>query len=417
MMSEHARLSPSNQRWPHCPGSIREEAHYPDTPGRAAIDGTGTHMLLEKCLEHGHIPYDYIEHTIGIEHSDMPLGWIIDRERADRVQMALDYVERRRRELTEVYPGTKIVVEPESRSYPGYAFMPRREDWHGTCDITIRALEKMNSGWWARFIEVADYKDGRGWVPAEENTQLQSYVAGKVPHSATGGAYVEGVRTTIIQPRTSPVIRSCDYTWTRIHEVAWDLYQRAARTDDDDASLHAGWWCQWCKANPKRGGHCTQPAQQATQEVQMTTDTSTGLEGLLDLDVTTASGDQLATIMDQKPLIDDAFQRVEQEIQSRLDQELDVPGWAMKPGRKKREWADEQAVIDVLKTTSLKIDEYAPRKLLTPAQAEKVVSKRTLESKLKDLIEEWEGKTKPQRVSQAKPKDTEAMFNTTPGFL
>ena len=52
-MSDHAKLSPSKRsRWALCPGSIREEAKYPDTgSGPAAADGTHSHTLLEHCIK------------------------------------------------------------------------------------------------------------------------------------------------------------------------------------------------------------------------------------------------------------------------------------------------------------------------------------------------------------------------------
>lgn len=54
-MSAHAQLSPSKRhRWSRCPGSIREEAKYPDQPGGpAALDGTRSHTLLEYCIKNG----------------------------------------------------------------------------------------------------------------------------------------------------------------------------------------------------------------------------------------------------------------------------------------------------------------------------------------------------------------------------
>ena len=59
-MSGHARLSPSSSRWVHCPGSIREEAGYEDVSGEAAIDGTGSHLLLEECLIHNRTAESFI---------------------------------------------------------------------------------------------------------------------------------------------------------------------------------------------------------------------------------------------------------------------------------------------------------------------------------------------------------------------
>lgn len=401
----HARLSPSNHRWPNCPGSIREEAHYPDTPGRAAIDGTGTHALLELCLSEGKKPYDYQGEIIGAEHPDMPLGWLVDPDRCDRVQMALDYIDRRVKEFGAQYPHYKVAVESETRSNPGKALGDPRDDWHGTCDITLRVVDSDNH---TVYLEVVDYKDGRGWVPADNNSQLQSYAAGKLEYGALAGACVEGVRMTIVQPRTSPVIRTQEVSWNDIRKVALDLGRRAALTDDPEAPLIAGKWCQWCKANPKRGGHCTQAAKQATKEIQMTTNT-TGLDGLLDLDVTNATEAQLAAILDQKPLIDAAFERVEKEVQNRLEQELPVPGWALLPGRRSRAWTDEDAVMAALKKTSLKIDDYAPRRLISPAQAEKVVSKRSLTNIMK-MVEEKPGNLAPRRVSHEDKKDANTMF-------
>lgn len=402
-MSEHARLSPSNHRWPKCPGSVREEAQYPDTSGPEAIDGTGSHLLLETCLKMGMDAKAFIGQTLGVGHHDQPMGWLVEQDRADRVQMALDYVGRRRRELA---PWT-VTVEAESKSDPGSAFHPPRTDWWGTCDVTIRATEEG----YLRYLEVVDFKDGRGFVSAEDNTQLISYAGGKIPHSASGGAYVEGVRMTIVQPKTTPVVRYQDKTWFEVHDAAYKLYKHAADTDDPNAPLIAGDWCQWCKANPKRGGHCTKAAQQANEELKM--ENETGFEALLDLDVRTATEQQLAEVMDLEPsllAIQEAMERVKAEIQARLEDERDVPGWSLQPGRMSRQWTDEEQVLEVLKKTSMKLDEFAPRKLLTPAQAEKTCSKRTFEGKLVDLIEEKPGKLKPKRVSHRTPETFPVSF-------
>ena len=135
MSESHARLSPSNLRWPLCPGSVREEANYTDVAGDAAIDGTGSHLLLEKCITEGVTPNFYEGKIIGANHHDKPSGWLVAQDRIDRVQMALNYINRRRGELVKEYPHGKIKVEAESRSNPGARY--DRDDWQGTCDITI----------------------------------------------------------------------------------------------------------------------------------------------------------------------------------------------------------------------------------------------------------------------------------------
>ena len=138
-MSVHARLGPSNHRWPHCPGSVREEAKYPDIPGEAAIDGTGSHLLLELSLENNEPASFFLCTLIGVNSEDKPEGWMVNQDRIDRVQMCLDYVTRRCSELEAEYPGCDISVETESKSDPGALF--GRDDWNGTVDITIKVID------------------------------------------------------------------------------------------------------------------------------------------------------------------------------------------------------------------------------------------------------------------------------------
>ena len=65
-MTTHSNLSPSKRvRWANCPGSIREEAKYPPKPsGPAAVDGTHTHSLLEKCINDCNDASKYIGLTL-----------------------------------------------------------------------------------------------------------------------------------------------------------------------------------------------------------------------------------------------------------------------------------------------------------------------------------------------------------------
>ncbi len=54
-MGNHAKKSLSaSPRWSRCPGSIREEKKYPNTSSSAAVDGTGSHVLLE-CILRGKV--------------------------------------------------------------------------------------------------------------------------------------------------------------------------------------------------------------------------------------------------------------------------------------------------------------------------------------------------------------------------
>lgn len=96
-MTTHSALSPSaRHRWGACPASVREEAKYPNKPsGPAAVDGTHTHTLLDKCLSNFHDAKNYMGMTL----TDHEGSFVVDAERAERVQFALDYIEKRVAEL------------------------------------------------------------------------------------------------------------------------------------------------------------------------------------------------------------------------------------------------------------------------------------------------------------------------------
>lgn len=96
-MTTHSNLSPSaRHRWGACPASVRESAKYPNKPsGPAAIDGTHTHTLLEHCLLQVHDA----AHYIGMVLKDHEGEFMVDAERAERVQLALDYIDKRYTEM------------------------------------------------------------------------------------------------------------------------------------------------------------------------------------------------------------------------------------------------------------------------------------------------------------------------------
>ena len=199
MTTTHKILSPSKAyRYLACPGSIREEAAYPDPPsGPGAIDGTHTHTLLEHCIKGGMgSPLS----MVGVKMMDHEGEFIIDRARAERVEFALTYVRSR--------IGPLGTVTPERQVSPTHLI--GRTDMDGTCDVTIVTPEE---------LEVIDYKDGMNEVTAQDNPQLELYALGvlagfKLPVNGDYG--FQKVRMTIIQPKLAlkgvPIITSHELT-------------------------------------------------------------------------------------------------------------------------------------------------------------------------------------------------------------
>mgnify|MGYP003339277376 FL=1 len=164
-MNTHAALSPSKRhRWALCPGSIREEAKYPEQrESPAAIDGTHSHTLLEHCIKTGLI--DPMT-TVGLTMRDHDGEFTVDRERAIRVALAVDYVQSRLAETLGLGRVTsEMKVDP--------SWLMHRKDLGGTVDIQI--FDPMNS-----VLEIIDYKDGMAPVEVQGNHQLELYAIGVI---------------------------------------------------------------------------------------------------------------------------------------------------------------------------------------------------------------------------------------------
>tara|TARA_R110000744_G_scaffold380326_2_gene500723 strand:- start:671 stop:2005 length:1335 start_codon:yes stop_codon:yes gene_type:complete len=409
----HARLGPSNHRWPYCPGSVREEAGYEDVAGAAAIDGTGSHELLELCLVNGVRAESYLGHIIAPNHHDNPMGWMVSDDRIMRVQQCLDYVSRRHGELMLQYTGAVITIEAESRSNPGSFY--GREDWWGTVDITftVRVDEVV------KFIEICDYKDGRGWVNAKDNTQLLSYLGGKAKENDM--SQIDGFRTSIVQPKTNPPIRYHDYLPNAAMGIVDGLAVAANKTDDPDAPLVAGKHCQWCKANQKRGGHCTVESQQSIKVVQSMSNNLIMTDGssLQEMfnngvgDVSKIDSIKLSEFASAKAGIMAVFDKFEDEIRRRVEAGEAVTGYAMKPGRSTKKWnEDAEAIEKMLKGRRLTKDDIYPRTLISPAQALKH-SKLTDAQRVaieKKYITSVAGKLSLTQVAHGEESTVEEMF-------
>lgn len=400
-MSNHARLGPSNHRWPHCPGSVREEAAYPDIAGESAIDGTGSHLLLELCLNHGEKADFFIDSLIGVNDPEKPGGWMVDAERAARVQMCLDYIDRRVAELETEYPDADISVESETRSNPGAAF--DRDDWWGTVDVTITVRECTS----VKFIEVVDYKDGRGWVHAERNSQLIAYLGGKMVSAGSIG--YETLRMTIVQPKTHPPIRYWDASAQDVTTELNRLAVAAAATDAPDAPLVAGKHCTWCKHKP----NCT---KQTEGSVAIVKELSTTADlGILSENPINLPSDQLSKLMDAKAGIMAAFDKIEEEIQRRIEAGNHVDGWAMLPGNSRQVWnASEEEVAKALRGRRMKDSDIYVRTLISPAQCMKlssgILTDRQKETIKNELITVMAGKLTLKKVSRKEQQEAKELF-------
>ncbi len=380
-MGTHARLSPSNHRWPHCPGSIREEAPYPDISGEAAIDGTGTHLLVELCLKNQRLPESYVNERIGVGDEEKPGGWLVDAERAERASMMINYLRRRYKELT----GYRVELKVEKRVDPGSMY--GRDDWDGTSDIVLYVWQDIENKE-SRMVEIetSDYKDGRLYVSADNNSQLQSYALGAIAPVKRHLSADCKVRMSIVQPKSTTPIRYQDTTAKELLVIGMELAKAAARTDAPDAPLipdekEGKGYCRWCKHKD----NCEALNNIKIEKVKKVENQLDIKEMLLPaFDVKSLTNEQLGSFLSIEKEVKKAFENVESEIEARLNAGEVFDEWVLGSGRVTKVWnEDDETIAKALKGRRLKLDEVMPRKLATPAQ---ILKSENLDAKQKEKI-------------------------------
>lgn len=349
-MITHARLSPSAaHRWMRCPGSVREEAKYPEKPSDpAAVDGTHTHSLLELCLNTN---TDAAEH-IGKELTDHEGTFVVDESRAERVQVALDYVDQRIRDM-----GGLCEVIAEQRVPCGQ--LMGRDDMSGTCDVQIRSPE---------VLEIIDYKDGMDEVEAQDNPQLELYALGALAQIGEKD-WPPRVRMTIVQPK----LRERGVEAIRWHEKdVGDLsipgYEFAAiATDQPDAPLIPGErQCKWCRASgcTARVTHALAAAGVAFPDVAAQ---------VAQQDANLLTDEQLRELIEAAPLLNQVVEAAQEEALRRMESGKPVAGLKAVRGRGSRSWAlSDDEMAERLKKMGLPKEVIYETSIISPAQAEKV---------------------------------------------
>jgi len=387
-MSTHAQLSPSKRhRWALCPGSIREEAKYPDErSGAAAIDGTHSHTLLEHCIKNG--VQGSASTMIGIKMKDDDGEFVIDADRASRVDVALDYI--RERSMNGMF---KVISE--QRVDPQHLL--GRDDLSGTVDCQI-----IGPDW----IEIIDYKDGMGVVSAEGNMQLEQYAYGvlagyKLPINVEYP--VKRIIMTIIQPKLAlrgmPAITSHDVAVSELLAGMGTIVAQAAATDKPDAPLVPGdSQCKFCRAK----GSCSALANNVMKEVgimfqPVVTQPLDVAQQSADKDPSTMDDAQIAQIMEAAPLMRQLLEGVEAEALRRMQAGQTIPGLKLVNGRGSRAWAlPEAEIAEKLVKMGIPKGSVYETKLVSPAKAEKLTwtkkdgtAKQLSERQLKTLDQEY----------------------------
>jgi hypothetical protein len=381
-MSDHAKLSPSAaHRWRNCPGSVREEANYvrdPSVPNNpSAVDGTHTHTLLDHCLK---TACNDAFSLAGMLLSDHEGHFIVDRERAERAQFALDYIIRRRNEF-----GNGCSVASESQV--SLKRLTGRDDLDGTVDVALYNGD---------VLEIIDYKDGVGEVSAIENQQLEQYAFGVLNTMPEGVSAPKMIRMTIVQPKLRMFGKDGIGVWNITYDDFMarlpQLTADALATDDPNAPLIPGEkQCQWCKHK----SNCEALSSQVMSKIGMEFNKIPMIVQAAELPTPKDFDNQrLRQLIEAMPMITGWLETVEEEALRRLEGGDKIDGIKAVRGRGSRSWAlDDEAIEAKLNKMGVPKGEIWQTKLISVSQLEKLSwtnragENKSLTPKQKSLVE------------------------------
>lgn len=371
-MTAHAKLSASgSHRWLACPASVEAERGIVDKSSPHAFEGTVAHELAEVALKSNTDADDWVGKVMAETHAE------ITQEMADHVQEYISFV--------------RYHIPPNG--YAAYEVRVDFSDWvpdgFGTCDALIIGGDTMH---------VIDLKYGQGvQVSPVDNSQGMLYALGAYAQCA-GIVDIKKIIITIVQPRCNPdIFESWEISIEQLLEWGEYAKSRALMCGLPDAEFNPGEkQCQWCKAKAT----CTALAA-FTSDVIMNqfdeVDELTAVNRLTD--------EQLGKALAAKKLIISWLDAVEDVVVERLGSGVAFDGYKLVAGKSNRQWSNEGAVENDI--YELLGEEAYTKKLVSPAQAEKIVGKKRASEIAKFVV-------KPQgRPTLVKSDDPRPAVNIT----
>ena len=301
--------------------------------GEAAKIGTAIHALAETCFQLDSDPMKSIGTVVeGIKMTE------------ENCEMALEHLKAIWAIEDELGEGS-VTVE-KFLPYLDY----KNVKVGGTTDVIGISKEK-------RKLIIADLKTGRGYVDAD-NDQLRLYGLAALE---TEQLYqdIDTVELWIIQPVHGDVRK---HSMTTQELVDWEHYILTPAIENALNPLFqpvpSDSACQYCNARTI----C--PAQTNLAEVVATAPP-----------VEMLSEQQISVLLTKFDMVEGYIKAVRDHALKRMESGSVIDGWQLQPKRALRSWTDESAAIKGLLALGLDEDQVTKTELITPAQAEKLLTK------------------------------------------
>lgn len=321
------KLRPSQaSRWLVCPGSVALSASMPyQDSGEAAKIGTAIHALAETCWNVAINPIDFVNTKVE--------GITITEEYAALAQAHLDEIERIDNETGNVMIEQFLTAYDESATIVA-----------GTADVV---------GWNANKLIIADLKTGQGYVDADSD-QMKIYAIGAMNKSKR---FFDIVEMRIVQPKVGPV-----RTFTLTGQELTDWYSKTlvpaidAINQPNPPYVPTSDACQWCP------GKAVCPAQKSS------------FVEVAQPNLPTMTDEEVGIMLSKVEVAENYIKALREYAIDRLKAGAVIKGWQMVPKRPVRTWVNEVHAGSVL-GEKLPFDKLYPQELISPAVAEKLLSK------------------------------------------
>jgi hypothetical protein len=348
----------------------------PDRGSKYADEGTAAHALFGDMIEGNPTQAAYVVNGT---------SWPVTPDMLTAVSAAVDAVKDR--------TFNAVVLSEQRVNYSGFLGVPTEDAW-GTSDIIAAEGSE---------LQVDDYKHGMGVeVFAEGNPQMMLYALGALEAVDDLLGPFETVRMTIHQPRIKHAPDEWVITvgqlkaWAAgaatdsvIEQLGAESYARMIRehTHLKPPLTQAKWEETYLRPNEKSCKFCkaksTCPAlrnEAALTVFESSPASPDEFDGLAMAETPKQSDVAwLAKVLSKADLIEGYLKAVRAEVEARLLEGVDVPGFKLVRGKQgNRAWGNATEAEAALKSMRLKVEEMYDLKLISPTTAEKLAKAKAI---------------------------------------